>query len=94
LNPADIRANILIATEYEATLSCSFVLTRTHPVPGKRAILWTSSFSRGAPFAGNNQLGVQGDTSALINQSEFERKLVDLAASMMGDLHESMLAMF
>ena len=51
-------------------------------------------FLRGKPFAGNNQLGVQGDTSVLINQSEFERALGDLAVSMMGDLHESMLAMF
>ena len=41
-----------------------------------------------------NQLGVIGNTSALINDSEFERSLADLAASMMGDLHESMLAMF
>lgn len=94
LPSADLRANILIATEYEAALSCSFVLTRAHPEPGKRTILWTSSFSRGKPFAGNNQLGVQGDTSVLINQSEFERALGDLSVSMMGDLHESMLAMF
>ena len=94
LPSADLRANILIATEYEASLSCSFVLTRAHPEQGKRTILWTSAFSRGKPFAGNNQLGVQGDTSVLINQSEFERALGDLAVSMMGDLHESMLAMF
>jgi len=90
----DLRANILVATEYEASLSCSFVLTRAHPEQGKRTILWTSAFTRGKPFAGNNQLGVQGDTSVLINQSEFERALGDLSVSMMGDLHESMLAMF
>lgn len=94
LDQYDKRANVLVATEYTAALVCSFSLVRTHPSPGQRDVLWSSAFSRTKPFASANQLGTVGDTSALINESEFDRALSDLADSMMADVHESMLAMF
>jgi hypothetical protein len=84
----------IIATSYSASLTCAFSLENRHPRPGKPAQLWSSSFSRSKPFPGNNQLGAFGTTSALINESEFDRALGDIAQSMMGDLHESMLAQF
>jgi hypothetical protein len=92
----DQRSNILIATEYEASLGCTFTLVRRHPnlALKQKEILWSASFSRGEPFNASNQLGTQGDTSTLINESEFDRALSDLATAMMGDVHESMLAMF
>lgn len=90
----DPLASVLVATEYTATLSCSFTLVRPNPGPSQRSLVWSSSFTRAKPFNASNQLGTQGDTSALINQSEFERSLSDLATSMMGDVHENMLAMF
>ena len=64
--------------------------------PGKRnrPYQWASIFSRTKPFPGSNQLDVPGTTSPLINDSEFERALSDIAHSMMTDVHESMLAMF
>ncbi|MEO5970880.1 MAG: LPS assembly lipoprotein LptE [Bdellovibrionia bacterium] len=87
-------ANFSVATEYTASLSCIFNLTRRVGQPGKPAVIWASSFGRSQPFPASNQLDVPGTTSALINDSEFDRALSDLAKSMMDDVHESMLAMF
>src|SRR6185312_2812483 len=94
IGSGDIRANIQIATEYSATLSCDFMLVRPHPAPKQKAVVWTGSFSRSKLFEASNNLGAEGDTSALINESEFDRALSDMASSMMDDVHESMLAMF
>lgn len=86
--------NITIASVYNATLGCSFSLVRTVNIPGKKALVWSGAFTRNEPFPASNQLDVPGTTSALINESEFERALSDMATNMMGDVHESMLAMF
>jgi hypothetical protein len=83
-----------IWSQYIATLSCSFSLTRTKPHPKKSGVVWSAGFTRTKPFPGANQLDVPGTTSPLINESEFDRALVDLARSMMDDVHESMVAMF
>lgn len=83
-----------VATVYSAFLGCDFSLRRRVTPPGKRTVVWSSSFSRSKPFAAANQLDVLGTTSALINESEFERALSEMATNMMDDLHESMLAMF
>lgn len=80
--------NILIFNRYNASLVCQFALVE------KGRSLWSSSFSRDKVFAANTQLGVLGATSAIINDSEFDRSLRNLADSMMDDVHESMLAMF
>jgi hypothetical protein len=93
--PTNLAAeNVLIATEYVADLNCSFSLERLHPQPGQRKIVWTSGFDRTTPFGASNQIGVLGTTSALINESEFDRALSTMAISMGEDVHESMLAMF
>lgn len=87
--------NIEVASEYSAVLSGSFSLSlKNPPKPGKKQQLWSGSFSRSQPFPANNQLGGFGTTSALINDSEFDRALRELAHSVMSNLHESMLAMF
>jgi hypothetical protein len=85
------RAGVQVATVYQASLTCEFKLHRRSP---ESAHLWSSNFSRAKPFAAQNQLGILGRTSALINESEFERALQDLSESMMADVHESMLAGF
>lgn len=92
--PLEGPKNISIATEYGAGLGCDFSLERQVPIKGKTKVLWSSGFSRYRTFPGNNQKGVFGTTSPLINESEFDRALRDMAQSMMADLHESMLAMF
>ena len=87
-------SNFIISSIYSATLGCSFSLVRKNPDPKKKTLIWTSTFSRDKPFPSANQLDVPGTTSSLINESEFERSLNDLARNMMDDVHESMLAMF
>jgi hypothetical protein len=99
LNPQGLgqtlpTAPFVISTIYTANLNCAFSLIRRNPPPGKKGIVWASSFTRSRQFPASNQLDVPGTTSALINESEFDRALLDLAHSMMDDLHESMLAMF
>lgn len=83
-----------VSSIYSATLICSFSLNRRKELPNKSSLLWSSTFSRNKPFAAANQLDVPGTTSPLINESEFERAIGDLARSMMDDVHESMLALF
>lgn len=84
-----------ISSIYSASLACSFKLERKKPSGPKHKILvWSNSFNRNKPFPSANQLDVPGTTSSLINESEFDRALSDLATSMMEDVHESMLAMF
>jgi len=85
---------IKVATVYSASLACEFSLIRRVAKPGQRGTIWSSSFSRNKSFPASNQLDVPGTTTALINDSEFDRAISDLAESMMGDVHESMLAMF
>jgi hypothetical protein len=93
---------ISVATEYLAALRCEFTLAY---LPGsgrgpQREVLffekpvWRTAFTRTKVFPANNQLGPFGTTSALINESEFDRTVRDMAESMMGDLHESMVAFF
>lgn len=99
LNPQGLGSGLptapfVISTVYTANLNCAFSLIRRNPPPGKRGVVWASSFGRAKQFPASNQLDVPGTTSALINESEFDRVLQDLAHSMMDDLHESMLAMF
>ena len=88
-----VSSGISVATGYSATLGCSFSLIRL--VDNKEGTgLWAGSFSKSLHFPANNQLDVFGTTSALINESEFERALRDLADSEMGDLYESMFMQF
>ena len=85
------RKDVQVATVYQASLACDFSLRRRN---SENSMLWSSNFSRAKPFAAQNQLGVLGRTSALINESEFERALQDLTENMVADVHESMLAGF
>lgn len=87
-------ANLAVASEYTSTVHCSFALTRRLTPPGKNPTVWSATFSRSKPFPASNQLGSLGTTSALINDSEFDRSLSDMVQSMMGDVRESMLARF
>lgn len=86
--------NIVVATAYSANLSCSFGLTRTRPITGKSTQMWADAFGKTKPFAGNNQIGSFGSTSQLINESEFDKALRDLAEGIAADMQESMLAAF
>lgn len=85
-----------VATQYAANLSASFILTRRVAVsktkgPGN---IWSGGFSRGKNFQANNQLGMFGTTNALINDSNFDRSLSEIAISMAYDLQESLFSQF
>ncbi len=83
-----------IAAEYTAALRCSFSLLRREVVPGKRGVVWSGGFHRTKPFQTAFLNGIPGTTTALINDSEFDRILSELAVRVAEDLHESMLAVF
>ncbi len=99
LNPATSgrgQDKVLTALQYGATLSCRFDLKlknklKNDPTTKK---LWSSQFARQKTFSANNQVGVLGTTSALINESEFGRALGDLAESLADDVYESLLSLF
>lgn len=85
--------DIEVATEYQADVTCSFHLRRQkHGQPEE--VLWESGFSRSRRFAANNQKVEYGTTSGLINESEFDRTLKEIAHGMMQDVHEAMVARF
>jgi len=91
LGPDDIS----IATLYTANLSISLNLKKIKKKTRKIGkTIWADGFSRSKSFPGNNQIGPLGVTSSLINQSEFERAIGDLATSMMSEFHESMMVAF
>jgi hypothetical protein len=81
---------VLIATTYTAQLSVGFKLISKE----SNEEIWASGFSRSKEFEANNQVGVLGNTSSIINESEFDRALADMARNMMADVHESMLDLF
>ena len=62
--------------------------------PGHTALIWSGGFQRTQAFPGNNQLDVYGTTGALINESEFDRSIREMAELIARSMHESMLAGF
>ncbi len=82
-----------VATEYQATVACQFSLVRRKAGRANTAV-WSTNFSRSRRFAGNNQKVAYGTTSALINESEFDRAIRETAHGMMLDLHESLVSRF
>jgi hypothetical protein len=87
--------DLLVPTLYNANLRVAFRLERREAREGRaKGTLWSADFARSKPFPASNQLGTPGTTSTLINDSEFDRALGEIAQSMTSDVHESMLAMF
>jgi hypothetical protein len=95
LPPPKWFGSVLIATDYNATMTCEFQLVRREAVVGHPAgIVWTGSFNRSKLYPASNQLGVLGTTSGLINDSELDRTLLDISHDMMVDVREAMLSRF
>lgn len=86
--------DLITSTSYSATLTCNFKLALTIPIGKKSGTVWAGGFGRTHPFPGNNQIGNFGTTSSIINESEFDRALSDMARSMMMDVSESIFAQF
>lgn len=88
------RSDILVASTYDAILSCYFALNRTQPKPKQPIGVWNSNYSRGRSFSAGTRLGVLGTTSALINDSEFEKAVGIMAESMAKDVHLALTSLF
>jgi hypothetical protein len=83
-------SNIQIASAYLVDLAISFDFVELR---GKRS-LWSGGLSRQKSFSASTYLGPLGTTSALINESEFERTLSELSVSVVMDAEESMNSAF
>jgi hypothetical protein len=89
LNPKGVGSStLLVASEFSALLECSFELSK----PGRS--LWSGQFTRARPFPANSQIGSLGSTGALINESEFDRALGEVASDMMADVRNSLIQDF
>lgn len=86
--------SIYVAASYNAVLTCSFTLVRRNPGPKQKPVVWSGSFTRSSPYPATNQLGALGTTSALINDSEFDRTVLQVAHDMTIDVREAMVDRF
>ncbi len=83
-------SNIQIASAYNVNLSISFEME----VLRNKKILWRDSLARQKSFSASTYLGALGTTSALINESDFERTLGELSSGIVMDAEESMNSIF
>jgi hypothetical protein len=83
-------SNVQIASEYLVSLSISFQLFE-HKT---NKMVWSDSLSRNKSFSASTYLGSLGTTSALINESDFERALSELSVGVVMDAEESMNSIF
>jgi hypothetical protein len=83
-------SNVQIASGYNVILKVSFDLQSAR----EKKSLWKDQLSRQKTFSASTYLGSLGTTSALINESEFERALSELAASVVIDADESINSIF
>lgn len=81
--------NVQIASSYNVNLRIQFELKGAKEKP-----LWTDDLARAKSFPASTYYGVLGSTSALINESEFERSLAELSANIVNDAEESMNSIF
>jgi hypothetical protein len=78
-------SNVQIASAYNVNLKISFETKK---------VLWFDGFMRQKSFSASTYLGALGTTSALINESDFERTLGELSLGIVMDAEESMNSIF
>jgi hypothetical protein len=83
-------SNVQIASEYLVSLMISFELFEQKA----NKTVWTDSLTRTKSFSASTYLGPLGTTSALINESDFERVLAELSTGVVMDAEESMNSIF
>jgi hypothetical protein len=82
--------NIQIAKSYNVNLRVKFTLAKVYPPK----VLWEDVLSRTKSFPATIYLGPTGSTSALINESVYERVLSELSVSLVTDAEESINTIF
>jgi hypothetical protein len=80
----------VVATTYEAKLKCEFALRKPH----EEKAFWTVSLERTKVFLGSNQVGILGTTSMILNESDFDRTLSEIATYIIDDARENMVSLF
>ena len=86
---AQALSDMLIASEYIAMANITVSLQkRDGPV------LWSQTFSRPKVYPAGNRFGLQGTTSALIDASQEQLSLVEIAGFMAGDVYDTMFEAF
>ncbi|MBS1958875.1 MAG: hypothetical protein JST80_05315 [Bdellovibrionales bacterium] len=85
----DRPGDLYVASLYEAKLRVQFKLSDR-----RDTTLWSDELTRTKRFSASTFFGGQGSTSALINESEFERTLSDLFVSIVTDAEESINTAF
>ena len=83
-------SNIQIAKSYNVNLKVRFTLYLEHPAK----VLWGDVIYRSKSFASTVYLGQAGSTSALINESDYERSLSELSVNVVTDADESINTIF
>jgi hypothetical protein len=83
-------SSVQIAKSYNVNLSVQFRLDQEHPAK----LLWGDQINRGQSFPATVYIGALGSTSALINESDFERALGELATAIVTDAEESVNTIF
>ena len=83
--------NTIVASSYAVSLRVKFFLSdhrvKDHPN------LWVQEISRAKNFQASTFIGTLGDTSALVNESEFERTIAELSTIIVTDAEESINAL-
>ncbi len=89
-------SDMVIATEYAATATVSVQLTKGEAStnPKLPPILLVQNFSRVKIYPGNSQFGLPGSTSVLINDSQFQMALNEIAQGIAADAYDTMLEYF
>jgi hypothetical protein len=87
---AAILGDVNVATEYRATGSISVQLVRREP----KSVVWTQSFYGEKIYQGNNRFGLSGTTSSLINASDQQLALNEVATQVASDAADTMLEGF
>ncbi len=78
-------SNVQVATLYTVNLKVAFVLRKLKD----SKVIWSDELTRSKTFAATTYLGSLGSTSALINESDFDRTLSDLSLTIVTDAEES-----
>ncbi|MEW6056540.1 MAG: LPS assembly lipoprotein LptE [Bdellovibrionota bacterium] len=80
----------VIASEYSASATITVSLVRKQD----KRVLWTRAFSESKTYPANNRFGLVGSTSALINSSQEQLALNEIAQVLASDAYDTMFEAF
>ncbi len=84
------KEGVQVASSYSVNLKVRFNLVQNNPPRN----LWGDELARIKSFQATNYIGSLGSTSAIINESQFERTIADLSVSIVTDAEESINSIF